>query len=246
MEFKGKVAIITGGNRGIGQAIARKFAEKGASAFIIDLGTDEDSKETVEAVEALGGRIKVFHGDISKPETNKEAFACCIETFGTPDFFIANAASSKIVSIAELSEEDYRSTFDTNVMGTLWGIHEAGRTMKPGGRIIVISSSTVDYPVPGMALYTGSKAALQSIVKVAAMELGSAGITVNAVLPGVTATAHALDGLDKDFVENVKASTPLGRIGEPEDIAKAISALCSEDAGWINGQFIIANGGGSY
>ena len=246
MEFKGKVAIITGGNRGIGQAIAKIFAGKGASIFVIDLGTDEDSKETVDAVKALGGEIKVFHGDISKPETNKEAFASCIETFGTPDFFIANAAYSKIVSIAEATEEDYRSMFDTNVMGTLWGIKESQRIMKPGGRIIVISSSTAIYPVKGMALYTGTKEALQAIVKVASMELGEAGITVNAVLPGVTATKHALSGLDKDFVANVKDSTPLGRIGEPKDIAKVISALCSEDAGWINGQFIVANGGGSY
>lgn len=246
MEFKGKTVIITGGNGGIGQAVCKKFAEKGASVFMLDLGNDENAKETVDAVTALGGNIKVFHGDISKPNTNKEAFADCMETFGAPDFFIANAAASKIVSIEEATEEDYHSMFDTNVMGTLWGIKESQRTMKRGGRIIVISSSTVEYPVKGMALYTGTKAALQSIVKVAAMELGPLGITVNAILPGVTATKHALEGLDEAFVEGVRSATPLGRIGEPEDLARAVAAMCSEDAGWINGQFIVANGGGSY
>lgn len=246
MDYTGKVAIVTGGSSGIGQAVAEILAQRGVKVLIGYIGDKDIAENVVKGIVDRGGTASLFYGDISKTENIVQMFDTCIERYGNPDILIANAARMGSTPLLEITEEDYYAMFDVNVKGTLFCLKEAGKKLKDNGRIIVTSSSSVRYPINSHILYISSKSALHSMVEVAARELAHRGITVNTVLPGLTATKKALADHPPEFIQSVVNATPFGRVGEPEDVAAAIVMLAGEDSGWISGQHITANGAAKY
>lgn len=246
MQFKGQVAIVTGGATGIGRAVSEQLAARGASVLIGYIGDQSDAEMTIRDIEAKGGTASAFCADISKVDEIKKMFAACIERYGKPDMLIANAGFSGMMPLMEITEQEYYSKFEVNTKGTLFCIQEAGRHLNNGGRIVVVSSSSVSFPCVNMTAYTASKSALHAIVEIAAKELGPRGITVNSILPGVTATENAIKGLPPELIQAVTDSTPSRKVGTPDDVAQAIVLLLMKEAHWINGQNILANGGGTF
>ena len=246
MDFQGQIAIVTGGAQGIGRAVAEILAERGAKVLIGYIGSHASAEETIQAIEAKGGTASSFYGDISVVDNIKAMFAACIERYGRPDILVANAGLSESRPFLDISEQDYYRVFDVNVKGTLFCVQEAARHLNDNGRIVVVSSSTVRYPVEGMAVYTASKSALHALVEVAAKEVAPRGISINSVLPGLTGTKKAMSELPPEFISKVTEASPFGRLGLPEDVAEAIVLLTSREAHWISGQHIMANGGGRY
>ena len=246
MQFKGQVAIVTGGSTGIGRAVAEQLAARGASVLIGYFGELADAEMTVRDIEASGGVASAFYADITKVEEIKKMFAACIERYGKPDMLIANAGFSGMLPLMEITEQEYYSKFEVNTKGTLFCVQEAGRHLNKDGRIVVVSSSSVSFPCENMTAYTASKSALHAIVQIAAKELGPRGITVNSILPGVTATENAMKGLPPELIKAVTETTPSKKVGTPDDVAQAIVLLLMKEAHWINGQNILANGGGMF
>ena len=196
---------------------------------------------------AHGGKVVGFYGDISDLKVIDDMFETCIKDLGAPDIFVGNAgANLPRKPMLEHSEADFDLICDVNFKGTFFCMKKAGEVLNNGGRIVIVSSSTVSFPVDGHTVYTGTKAALESVVEIAAMELGHRGITVNSVSPGVTETDLSREVLTQEFIEQVARETPLGRMGQPIDIARVIAYLCEKDSQWISGQHITANGGSKY
>ncbi|MBP2645797.1 MAG: 3-ketoacyl-ACP reductase [Firmicutes bacterium] len=246
MNQKRKVAIITGGSQGIGRAVAELLGATGAAVLINYVGDDAPAAETIKAIETRGGVAAAFNGDISKVANISRMFDKCEELFGSPDIFVANAGTGVPPKpLEEISEDDYYFTFDVNVKGTLFCLKEAKKRLNDGGRIVVTSSSSVKYPVDGLAVYIASKAALISLVEASVNELAQRGITINSVLPGLTETPMIQDH-PEEFKKEVAAASPFKRLGQPEDVAEAIVFLTEERARWISGQHILANGGSKF
>jgi 3-oxoacyl-[acyl-carrier protein] reductase len=239
----GSVAIVTGAGNGIGQGIAKRLAADGASVLVADIDI-AGAEETAEDILEVGGMAAAFKCDISKVNDVYEMFAFCRERFGAPDILVANAAVNFVKRMEELTEEDYYKVTDVNFKGTLFCLKAAGENLRDGGRIVALSSSSTRYPVEGMAVYSGTKAAIKTMVEVAALELAGRGITVNSVMPGVTPTKRM--ELPEEFRRNVAEATPLKRLGTPEDIAGVVAFLADKSSQWITGQHILANGGSKF
>jgi 3-oxoacyl-[acyl-carrier protein] reductase len=248
-NLTGQVAIVTGAVRGIGKAVAQQLMARGASVMV---GYIEDEATAAAAVAELqeganGGKVVGFYGNIADLKVIEDMFETCKKELGAPDIFVGNAgANLPRKPMLEHSEADFNSICDVNFKGTFFCMKKAGEVLKDGGRIIIVSSSTVSYPVDGHAVYTGTKAALEAVVEIAAMELGHRGITVNSVAPGVTVTNMSQAVLTPEFIDQVTRETPLRRIGQPVDVARVIAYLCEKDSQWISGQHITANGGSKY
>jgi 3-oxoacyl-[acyl-carrier protein] reductase len=242
MSLQGKVAIVTGASRGIGRAIAERLAQDGASV-VINYGRSADqAKELVSSIEANGGQALAVQADISQVVDIRRLFQETVNRFGQLDILVNNAGIGKAAPIAEVTEEDFDAVLAINVRGVLFAMQEAARCMSDGGRIVTVSSSTAIYPSPGSAVYAASKAAPKLFTEVLAQELGERGITVNSVVPGPT-TPGIFDNMPAEVHEAAAASSPFGRIGRAEDIADVVAFLVSEEARWITGQHILANGG---
>ena len=240
MKLEGKVAIVTGAGQGMGRGIALKLAEEGAKVFVTSL---EDPTETVEMIRANGGVAEAGIADISKLEDIPRMFDECEAVYGKADIFVANAGIAVLTPIAEVTPEIFDKAFYTNARGTLFCLKEAGARLKDGGHIVVISSSSVTDPVPGMCVYSSSKAAIQLMATIAAQEFAPRKITVNAVQPGVTVTPSATSGLPQEFLDAMIEKTALKRLAQPEDIAKVVAFFASDEAAWITGQVVLADGG---
>ncbi|MGN9788509.1 SDR family oxidoreductase [Nonomuraea sp. ZG12] len=232
------VALITGSSRGIGRAIARKLAADGFDIVVNYRDEARAADEVVEHVEAAGRKAVAVRADVADPDELRELFRVTEERFGGLNAFVGNAATIRPAAVADTSDEDFDLMWRTNTRATLIGIRESARRMSDGGRIVIVSSVAVVAQPPGTGPYAASKAAGDVLVQKAANELGSRGITVNSVLPGPTRTEQL--NVDPDLIA---AQTPLGRIGEPEDIANVVSFLVSPSGGWITGQAIRAAGG---
>jgi 3-oxoacyl-[acyl-carrier protein] reductase len=246
MNLEGQVAIVTGASQGIGQAVAVLLGSAKASVVVNYVGKDEGAVETVRKIEEAGGKAVRFNGDISIRDNIVKMFQFCIEKFGKPDILVANAGVGVPPRLLiENTEDDFQFAYGVNVKGTLFCIIEAAKQMNDGGRIVVTTSSSIVNTVPAIALYTSTKAALQSLVETTAPELGQRGITINSVRPGVTMTPMAKDH-SEEFLKTVAEATPLKRLGLPEDIAQVIGFLCEKRSQWISGQHITANGGSKF
>jgi 3-oxoacyl-[acyl-carrier protein] reductase len=232
------VALITGSSRGIGRAIARKLAADGFDIVVNYCNDARAADEVVKHVEAAGRRAVAVRADVADPDELRELFRVTEERLGSLDAFVGNAATVRHTAVADTSDEDFDIMWRTNTRATFIGIRESARRMRDGGRIVIVSSGAVVAKPPGAGPYAASKAAGDMLVQTAASELGSRGITVNSVLPGPTRTE--LLNVDPDLIA---AQTPLGRIGEPEDIANIVSFLVSPSGGWVTGQTIRAAGG---
>ena len=242
MDLKNQIAIVTGAGMGMGRGIAEKLALCGAAVAVADK-SEEGAAQTAAAIGQAGGRAIAITADVSKVDDIKRMFDQCQDRLGDPDILVANAGVSRPCPITEVTEEFFYSVYDVNAKGTLFCLKEAGRRLKDGGRIVVISSCSARLPELGMAVYSSSKAATQLMVDVAALEFAPRGITVNSILPGLTETPTMLRFASQEHRQKAIEKTPLGRLGTVRDIAEIAAFLAGKESQWITGQHILANGG---
>jgi 3-oxoacyl-[acyl-carrier protein] reductase len=241
-RLQGKIAVVTGGSRGIGAAIALRLAEDGATVAISYNSNKTAADKVVAKIEELGSKAIAVKANASSKQDN-QAFVNEIKKLGKIDILVNNAAIFETGPIDAVDLDQYDRLFDTNVKGVVATTLAALPNFNTGGRIINISSVAARATVPGFSLYSGTKGALEALTRVWAQELGKRGITVNAIAPGVTVTEMMENGLDKDTQAAMVAKTPLGRLGQPEDIADAVAFLASDDGRWITGKTIDVDGG---
>ena len=242
MNLSGKIAIVTGAGQGMGRGIAEKLAKEGASVFVTGR-TFSKVEETAELINRQGFKAVPGQADISNLDDIKRMFDECEKQLGQADILIANAGIAPQIPIKDVTPEIFEQAFNTNARGTLFCLKEAGARLKDEGSIVCVSSSSVSYPVPGMCVYSSSKAAINLMAEVAAQEFSERKIQVNVVQPGLTITPAFEGTLPEVFMNAMIEKTAMKRLGMPEDIAGAVALLCSDDARWINGQSILVNGG---
>lgn len=245
-KLKNKVAIVTGASKGIGASIAKYFAAEGAKVIVNYASSKEGADKVVKDITDNGGTAIAVQGDVSKQSDVARLFEETKKAFGTLDILINNAGIYKYAPIEEFSEESFHSQFNINVLGSLLSIQEALKSFgEKGGNIINISSGASNTPLPTGSVYSATKAALDAITISLSKEFSGRNIRINSILPGVVETegSHAGGFIGSDFEAKLVATTPLGRTGQPEDIAKAAVFLASDDAGWITGEKISVSGG---
>ena len=242
-KLDNKVAIITGGNAGVGKEIAKLFASEGAKV-VISARRQQVLEEAAKEIEAAGGTVLCVPTDISKVDDVKNLVSKTVETFGQLDILINNAGITKDGLLMAMSEADFDNVIDTNLKGCFQMIRFASRRMMKQryGRIINVSSVSGVAGNAGQANYSASKAGIIGLTKSAAKELASRGITCNAIAPGFVKT-EMTDVLSDEVKENAKKQIPLGRFAEPEDIANAAVFLASDKASYITGQVLLVDGG---
>ncbi|WP_327145180.1 SDR family oxidoreductase [Nocardia sp. NBC_01327] len=236
------VALVTGGSRGIGRAIATRLAVNGAQVVVNYRDNADAAREVVADIEAVGGRAAAVRADITDADQLRSVFDFAAETFGGLDILVANAGIARFAPLAEATDDDFDTLFRANTRATFLALREATHRLRDGGRIIVISSGATVTSRPGTALYAASKAAVEQLARVAARELGPRGITVNSVLPGATRTDALETQVSAAALAQAAEQIPLGRLGLPDDIAAIVGFLASAEGGWITGQTIHAGG----
>ena len=241
-NLTGKVAIVTGSSRGIGRGIAEKLGRDSAAVVVNYSGSEEEAKDVVNAIVAAGGKAMAIQASLSRVEDIRRLFAETIQHFGQLDILVNNAGTGIVAPIAQVTEEEYDKVFDLNVRGVLFALQEASRRMNNNGRIVNISSTTTIHPEAGMAVYGASKAAIKLFTTVMAKEVGERGITVNTVMPGPTIPGM-FGNMSPEVQQQAAASSPFNRVGTPQDIADIVAFLVSDEARWLTGQEICANGG---
>jgi 3-oxoacyl-[acyl-carrier protein] reductase len=243
MDFKGQVAIVTGGGRGIGRAIAAGIARRGVNVAIADINPD-DAIETAATLRTLGVKAVGIKLDVSKSDEVKKAFEDIRKEFSKIDILVNNAGVTKDGLVIRMKEEDWDMVMDTNLKGVFLCSREAIKDMSQRryGRIVNISSVAAFMGNPGQANYSASKAAIMGFTKTIAKEYASRGITVNAVAPGFITTVMT-DVLPENVKEEIKKQIPLGKFGTVEDVANAVIFLASPGSSYITGQVIHVNGG---
>jgi 3-oxoacyl-[acyl-carrier protein] reductase len=240
----GKAAVVTGGSRGIGRAIVERLARDGADVVFGYRSDYTAAKDVERAVEAAGGRVSGFQADLGEPGEVQALLAYAQDRLGGLDILVNNAAAPFTPTpIAEAGEEEYERVLAVNTKAVFLALRHAARHMRDGGRIVNISTLNTVMPAPGIALYAASKGAVEQFTAVAARELGSRGITVNAVSPGATDTDLLRSTNPEEALQTVVGMTPLGRLGQPADIADVVAFLAGPDARWLTGQNIHATGG---
>ncbi|QGZ61812.1 SDR family oxidoreductase [Paraburkholderia acidisoli] len=237
------VAIVTGASRGIGAAVAERLARDGFAVVVNYASSSAEAEALVAKIEAAGGRAIAVKANIAKADEVRQLFATTRERLGQPTVLVNNAGIMKNVTIAASTDAIYDETFDINVRGTLNTLREAATQLADGGRVINFSTSVLAINLPGYAIYTASKAAVETFTRVFARELRGRQITVNAVAPGPVATALFFQGKTEAQIEQSAKMPPLERLGEPEDIASVVSFLAGPDGAWVNAQILRANGG---
>lgn len=240
-SLTGKVAIVTGASRGIGRAIAERLAADGASVVINYARSADEAQAVVKAIEEKGGLAVAVQANLSEIADIRRLFQETSDRFGKLDILVNNAGVASYKPIAEATEEDFDKTFALNAKGTFFCLQEAARRMAEGGRIVNISTAGTAMSSPGGSFYTGSKAAVEQFSKTLSKEIGDRGITVNVVSPGFTDTEMLAE--NPQFKEIGAKMSPLGRLGQPQDIADVVAFIVSEQGRWITGQNIEAGGG---
>lgn len=242
------VALVTGASKGIGAGIAKELAAAGA-AVVVNYASDRTGAESVvDAINAAGGRAIAIQADVAKSADVARLFERAKEAFGSLDILVNNAGVYQAMPVAKLTEEEFHREINVNLLGPLLVIRESLPHFGPdGGSIINIGSGASRSHPPGYSIYSASKAGLDAVTGVLAKELAPLKIRVNSVNPGATlseGTKEAgLYGVDNDIEKHLVATTPLGRMGTPRDIAKVVSFLASDDSGWLTGEVILASGG---
>jgi 3-oxoacyl-[acyl-carrier protein] reductase len=245
-KLSSKVAIVTGASKGIGAGIARAFAAEGASVVVNYASSRNDADKVVSSITSTGGKAVAIQANISSEPDVLRLFAEIKKTFGRLDILVNNAGVYGFSTITEFSEAEFHRQFNTNVLGLLFATREAVKLFPvEGGSIINVGSSvTSTNPVNG-AIYTATKSAVDSITHVLSKELGPRTIRVNSINPGLVETegTHTIGFIGGEWQKNREAITPLGRTGQPSDIASVAVFLASADARWITGELILASGG---
>jgi 3-oxoacyl-[acyl-carrier protein] reductase len=243
MEFEGQIALVTGGGQGIGKAISLALAKDGADVVIFDLNL-EKAEEVSKEIEGLGRRSLILRIDVVKPEEVEDGFRKAIEALGRLDILVNNAGITKDALLIRMKDEDWDKVLDVNLKGTFLCTRAAVKTMSKQryGRIISISSVVAFMGNPGQVNYVASKAAIVGFTKTVAKEYATRGITVNAIAPGFIRTAMT-EALPEQVKEAMLKEIPIGRFGDPDDVANAVKFLASKDSAYITGQVIHVNGG---
>ncbi|WP_040701547.1 glucose 1-dehydrogenase [Nocardia vinacea] len=237
------VALVTGSSRGIGRAIAERLGADGA-AVVVNYHSDRSAAEQVVAtIEAGGGQAVAAQADVADPAQLTGLFETAEQYFGGLDILVNNVGTATFSPIAETTDDEFDLMFTTNTKATFIALRTAANRLRDGGRIVVVSSGVTATLRPGSGIYAATKAAGETLALVLAKELGPRGITVNSVLPGAVRTEALAAARSPALTEQVINQTPLGRIGEPDDIADIVAFLASPDARWITGQSLHAGGG---
>lgn len=245
-KLSNKVAVITGASKGIGASIAKSLAAEGA-AVVVNYSSSKDGADRVVAdIVGKGGKAVAVQGDVAKPSDVQRLFAETKKAFGRLDVLVNNAGIYQFAPLGEITEEQFHRMFNTNVLGLILATQEAARSFGPeGGSVINISSVASRLTPPATAVYSATKSAVDAVTQVLAKELGAKKIRVNSISPGMVETegVHSAGFVGSDFQKQTEAQTPLGRIGQPEDIAPIAVFLASADSGWLTGETLIASGG---
>jgi 3-oxoacyl-[acyl-carrier protein] reductase len=246
-KLKNKVAVVTGASKGIGASIAKHFAGEGAKVVVNYASSKEDADSVVKEITDNGGIAIAVQGDISREADVTRLFEETKKAFGALDILVNNAAFQGYTPIEQVSAESFHQHFNVNVLGAILAIQTSLKLFSDkGGNIINISSGASKMPLPAASLYSATKAALDAITISLSKELGAKNIRINSILPGATETEGARNAgitTGSEYEKMFVANTPLGRRGQPEDIAKAAVFLASDDAAWITGEKISVSGG---
>jgi len=244
-KLTGKVALVTGASKGIGAGIARALAAEGAAVVVNYASSRAGADAVVAEVAKAGGKAVAVRGDVSKAADAKALADAAIEHFGRLDILVNNSGVYEFGALEQITEEHYHKQFNVNVLGLLLVTQAAARHMGEGSSIVNVSSLVTRIVPAASAVYTGTKGAVDAITGVLSQELGPRKIRVNAVNPGVVETegTHSAGFIGSDFEAGAVAKTPLGRIGQPKDIASIVTFLASDDSYWLNGEILFAAGG---
>lgn len=241
--LNGKVVLVTGASRGIGATIANQIAEAGAKVIVNYSGNKEAADKVVEQIIAKGGNAIAVQADVSKTDEVKNLFDIAISHFGKIDVLVNNAGIMITKLIKDTTDEDFTRQFDINVKGTFNTMREAATRLENNGSIINFSTSVNRIMLPSYATYVATKAAVEQLTRVFSKEVGSKGINVNSVSPGPTNTELFTNGKPQEVIDRLAALSAFNRLGEPDDIAKIVVFLASDNAKWITAQNIGVNGG---
>jgi 3-oxoacyl-[acyl-carrier protein] reductase len=247
-KLTGKVAVVTGASKGIGASIARHLAAEGASVVVNYSTSQEGADRTVAEIEKQGGKAVAAQANVAKKADIVRLFAETKKAFGRLDILVNNAGIYEFSPLEQITEEQFHRHFDLNVLGLLLTTQEAAKYFDDaGGSVINISSIVSTYAPPGASVYSATKGAVDTITRSLAKELGPRKIRVNGIAPGMVETegTHAAGFADSENAmrKSMEAQSPLGRIGQPQDIATAATFLASEDASWITGEIWTVAGG---
>lgn len=238
-RLNGKTAVVTGGASGIGFATAQRFVEEGAFVFVF--GRRQDALDA--AVAKLGPNAVAVQGSVTESADLDRLFAAVEARRGTLDILVANAGTGELVPLGEITPDHYDRTFDVNVKGLLFTVQKGLPLMREGGSIILTGSTTGEMGTPSFSIYSASKAAVRNFARSWALDLKGTGIRVNVVSPGPTLTDLALDVVGKEAFEALGATTPVGRLGDPSEIAAAAAFLASSDSSFMTGGEVFVDGG---
>ncbi|WP_304192350.1 glucose 1-dehydrogenase [Phenylobacterium aquaticum] len=244
-QLAGKVAVVTGASKGIGAAIAKALAAQGAAVVVNYAASQAGADIVVAAITAAGGQAIAVQGDVAKSAEAQAIIAAAITAFGRLDILVNNAGVYEFSPIADITEDQFRRMFDTNVLGVLLTTQAAVKHLGEGASIINIGSAVTTLNPPDSTIYTGTKGAVDAITGVLAMELGPKRIRVNTISPGIVETegSHAAGFMGSPFEADAVAQTPLGRVGQPDDIADVAVFLASDASRWLSGERLSASGG---
>jgi 3-oxoacyl-[acyl-carrier protein] reductase len=244
-KLKGKVAVVTGASKGIGASIAKYLAAEGASVVVNYASSKAGADAVVKQITDEGGKAIAVQADVSKAEDIQRLFKETTAAYSKVDILVNNAGIYDFKPLEAITPEHFHKQFDLNVLGLLLTTQEAVKWIGEGGSVINISSIVGQMPVAAGSVYSATKAAVDAVTVALSKELGPRKIRVNSLNPGLVETEglHAVGFAEGDFRKAVEAQTPLGRIAQPEDIARAAVFFASDDAGWVTGQTLILAGG---
>ncbi len=241
--LKGKVAIVTGGSRGIGAAIAIRLGRMGANVVVNYVHNEQAADETMKKISAYGTEAIVVQADVRKVSEIRKLFAAALQEFGRLDILVNNAGKLMNKVIKDVTEDEFDEMMALNLKSVFFACKEAAGVIADGGRIINISSTVTKMLLPTYGVYAATKGAVDQLTRVLAKELGHREITVNSLSPGPVDTELFRAGKTEEQIVQMAGMAALGRIGTPNDIADAVSLLVREESGWISGQNICVNGG---
>jgi 3-oxoacyl-[acyl-carrier protein] reductase len=245
-KLAGKVAVVTGASKGIGASIAKHLAAEGASVVVNYASSKTGADKVVADITAAGGKAVAVQGDVSKKADIDRLFVETKKAYGQLDVLVNNAGIYEFAPLEQISEEHFHKQFNLNVLGLLLTTQEAVKYFGPaGGSVINLSSVVGENPLPNAAVYSATKAAVDAVTVSLAKELGPKKIRVNSINPGMIETegVHSAGFLETEFPKMVVSQTPLGRIGQPQDIGKVATFFASDDSGWVTGETLLISGG---
>ena len=244
-KLAGKVAVVTGASKGIGAAIAKHIAAEGASGVVNYASSKQGADTVVDAIVSAGGKAIAVAGDVSKAADAQAIIDAAINTYGKLDILVNNSGVYEFAAIEEITEDHFYKQFNVNVLGLLLTTQAAVKHLSEGSSIINVGSVVTRITPPGSSVYTATKGAVDAITGVLSRELGDRKIRVNTISPGMIETegTHTAGFIGSDFEKDVVSKTPLGRLGQPDDIASIVTFLASDDSRWLTGEQFLAGGG---